>query len=99
MCSLERNAVDEDLRGALGSLERMHIHNLERVADQPEQADPPGALNIRKAVQAYRVGGMDPWSVIGCFAFSSEPNALPVAEGFVFNANSPVRRSIPRSPA
>jgi hypothetical protein len=76
MCSLERIAVEEDSLGALGRLERMLMCSLERslkrIAGKPEQPaeeDTPGELNVRKAVQAYRVGGKDPWSIIACFAF------------------------------
>jgi hypothetical protein len=45
---------------------------LVRLADMPAQLpgeDESGALNPRRAVKAYRVGGKDPWSVIGPFAF------------------------------
>jgi hypothetical protein len=81
MCSLERIAVKEDSLGALrmavkacrvGGFEDMLMRNLEHAADQLEQPveeDTPGALNVRKAVRAYRVGGKDPWSIIACFAF------------------------------
>ncbi|GMI25479.1 hypothetical protein TeGR_g4785 [Tetraparma gracilis] len=46
--------------------------SLKRAAKEPAQValvDPPGALNPVDAVQAYRAGGIDPWSVIGRFAY------------------------------
>jgi hypothetical protein len=36
---------------------------------QPAEEDSPGALNSRKALRGYLNGGIDPWSIIGPYAF------------------------------
>ncbi|GMI29129.1 hypothetical protein TeGR_g11045 [Tetraparma gracilis] len=36
---------------------------------QPAAEDSPGALNPGKALKGYLTGGIDPWSIIGPFAF------------------------------
>ena len=36
---------------------------------QPAAEDSPGALNPGKALKGYLNGGIDPWSIIGPFAF------------------------------
>ncbi|GMI57625.1 hypothetical protein TeGR_g12260 [Tetraparma gracilis] len=43
--------------------------HLADVPAPPAEEDSRGALNVRKAVQGYRAGGNDPWSVIGRFAY------------------------------
>jgi hypothetical protein len=36
---------------------------------QPAEEDSPGVLNAGKALKGYLIGGIDPWSIIGPFAF------------------------------
>ncbi|GMI35521.1 hypothetical protein TeGR_g9007 [Tetraparma gracilis] len=43
--------------------------HLSNAPAQPAVEDSPGALNPGKALKGYLIGGIDPWSIIGPFAF------------------------------